>query len=89
MQSVMHDATLKPWQRSLNAKDPTDYLTSRVYWALICAQYFPKTLYLIGVNPEALEGFKSDIKHSIQSDLQPYCTLQQQTECMDVDEGIS
>lgn len=65
MQEVMQDATSFQWQASSHARDPTDYLTSRAYWALICAQYFPKTLYILGANPDNLNQYRSELNTTL------------------------
>ena len=70
MSSLMQSATVVEWDRRARPRDPTELLTSRAYWALICAQYFPKTLYLVAANDEKIHELRTAITDSVKADLQ-------------------
>ena len=47
-------------------KDPKALLTSRVYWVWLCAQYFSRTAYLIGIDKENCLLLQDEIKLSLE-----------------------
>ena len=62
MQDLMLEALDFAWDGyGSEARHPENLLNSRAYWAWLCAQYFSRTAYLIGIDKENCKLLKEEI----------------------------
>jgi hypothetical protein len=65
LQDLMLEALNIVWEDFGNVEKPgqhpENHLSSRSYWAWLCAQYFSRTAYLIGVDRANCELLKEEI----------------------------